>query len=79
MANPIWKNMAKFFASKPKKAPEYTFSSFQKKMDAAADPETPKLLERKSKLEGKVAEAEAQIKAWKQEIASIKPWVEMPK
>lgn len=76
MANPIWKNLAKMFAPKPKKVPEYTFSTFQGKVDKVADGEVAKLAERKAKLEGMIAEQKAKIKAWEAEVASINPWLQ---
>ena len=71
----IWSNLFKMFAPKPKKPPEYTFSTFQGKVDKVADTEMAKLAERKAKLEGLIAEHKAKIKVWEEEVASIKPWI----
>lgn len=71
----IWTNLVKLFAPKPKKEPEYTFGSFQSKVDKVADGEMAKLAERKAKLDGLIAESKAKIKVWEAEVASIKPWI----
>ena len=74
-ANPIWSNIVKALTPKPKEKPEYTFASFQGKVDKVTDGERSKLAERKAKLDGMIAEQKAKIKVWEEEVASIKPWL----
>ena len=71
----IWKVLADLAKPKPKKEPEYTFLTFQGKVDKVADGELSKLAERKAKLDGMIAEQKAKIKVWEEEVASIKPWL----
>lgn len=75
MANPIWANIKRALMPKPKKAPEYTFASFQGKVDKVTEGERSKLAERAAKLDGLIAEAKAKLKVLEDEAASIKPWL----